>query len=132
MQIPDTPEELFERLSDSSVREIFANYDELKPRHRKLVHIFHTELTKGGLTDAAFLDSLAFITVLWRCFNATARHNIEAIITESDDIDTAWINAAVDYGKVEQFIHSILNLYDATPDLTELEDNTTYQLRPLT
>jgi phage/plasmid-like protein (TIGR03299 family) len=132
MQIPDTPEELFERLSDSSVREIFANYDELKPRHRKLVHIFHTELTKGGLTDAAFLDSLAFITVLWRCFNATARHNIEATITESADIDTAWINAAVDYGKVEQFIHSILNLYDATPDLTELEDNTTYQLRPLT
>lgn len=33
MQIPDTPEELFERLSDNSVREIFANYDELKPRH---------------------------------------------------------------------------------------------------
>jgi hypothetical protein len=87
---------------------------------------------RAGLTDAAFLDSLAFITVLWRCFNATARHNIEAIITESDDIDTAWISAAVDYGKVEQFIHSILNLYDATPDLTEIEDNTTYQLRPLT
>lgn len=132
MQIPDTPEELFDRISDSSVREVFANYDELKPRHRKLVHLFHTELTKGSLTNAAFLDSLAFITLLWRGFNATARHNIEAIITESDDIDTAWINAAVDYGKVEQFIYSILNLYDATPDLTEIEDTTTYQIRPRT
>jgi hypothetical protein len=37
------------------------------------------------------------------------------------------VQAAVDYGKVAQFIHSILNLYDATPDLTELED-TTYHL----
>ena len=91
-----------------------------------------TSSTPSSPRAAAFLDSLAFITVLWRGFNATARHNIEAIITESDDIDTAWISAAVDYGKVEQFIHSILNLYDATPDLTEIEDNTTYQLRPLT
>lgn len=132
MQIPDTPEELFERLSDNSVREIFANYDDLKPRHRKLVHLFHTELTKGKLTDAAFLDSLAFITVLWRCFNATAMYHVEQLIEESDDIDTAWVQAAIDYGKVAQFIHAILNLYDATPDLTELEDTTTYHLHPRT
>ena len=39
------------------------------------------------------------------------------------------MQAAIDYGKVAQFIHSILNLYDATPDLTELEDNTAYRLR---
>lgn len=129
MQIPDTPEELFERLSDSSVRDIFSNYDELKPRHRKLVHLFHTELTKGNLSDSVFLDSLAFITVLWRCFNTTAIHQIEKLIDENDDIDTAWVQAAIDYGKVAQFIHSILNLYDATPDLTELEDTTTYHMR---
>ena len=129
MQIPDTPEELFERLSDSSVRDIFSNYDELKPRHRKLVHLFHTELTKGNLSDAVFLDSLAFITVLWRCFNATAIHQIEKLIYDNYDIYTAWVQAAIDYGKVAQFIHSILNLYDATPDLSELEDTTTYQMR---
>jgi hypothetical protein len=129
MQIPDTPEELFERLSDSSVRDIFANYDDLKPRHRKLVHLFHTELTKGNLNDAAFLDSLAFITVLWRCFNATAIHQVEALIDENDDIDTTWVQAAIDYARVAQFIHGLLNLYDASPDLTELEDATTYRLR---
>jgi hypothetical protein len=39
------------------------------------------------------------------------------------------VQAAIDYGKVAQFIHSILNLYDATPDLAELEDTTTYHMR---
>jgi hypothetical protein len=128
MQIPETPEALFEHLSDSNVREMFANYDSLRPRHRKLVHLFHTELTKGELSDAAFMDTIAFTTLLWRCFNRTACLQIEKLIDDHDELDTSWINAALDYTRVAQFIEACLNLYDAAPDLTELDGESTYHL----
>ena len=128
MQIPDNPEALFDQLSDSSVREIFPNYDSLRPRHRKLVHLLHTELTKGELSDASFMDTIAFITVLWRCFNRTACLQMEQLIENNDELETQWINSALDYARVEQFIDSCMNLYDSAPDLTELDGESTYHL----
>jgi hypothetical protein len=130
MQIPHTPEALFEQISDSTVRDLFANYDDLKPRHRKLVHILHTELTKGELSDATFADCLVFITTLWRCFNNTAAAHINRLIEDSDEIDSEWILTALDYARLSQFINACLHLYDAAPDPTEDEDDTTYHLRP--
>jgi len=130
MPIPNTPEALFEHLSDSSVRDMFANYDQLKPRHRKLVHLLHTELTKGELSDAAFLDCIAFMTTLWRCFNNTASLQIERRIEDCDEIESAWIQSALEYAKVSQFILALLNLYDAAPDLAELESESTYHIHP--
>lgn len=130
MPIPNTPEALFEHLSDSSVRDMFANYDQLEPRHRKLIHLLHTELTKGELSDAAFMDCIAFITTLWRCFNNTASVQIQRYIEDSDEIEPAWIQSALEYAKVSQFIFSLLNLYDAAPDLTELEGESTYHIYP--
>lgn len=132
MQIPDSPEALFERLSDSNVREMFPNFDALRPRHRKLVHLLHTELTKGELSDAAFMDSIAFITQLWRCFNRTACLQIEKLIDAHDELEPGWINAALDYARVNQFIDSCLNLYDAAPDFTKLDGESTYHIRHTT
>jgi len=129
VHIPDSPEALFEHLSDSSVREMFSNYDALRPRHRKLVHLLHTELTKGELSDSAFMDTIAFITLLWRCFNRTACLQIEKLIDDHDELEPRWINAALDYARVNQFIDACLNLYDAAPDLTELDGESTYHIR---
>jgi hypothetical protein len=130
MQIPDTPEALFEQLSDHTVHELFSNYDNLKPRHRKLVHLLHTELTKGELSDAAFMDCIGFITLLWRCFNNTAVTQAQRLLNDNDELDTAWINCALDTARVAQFIEACLNLYDSAPDLTELDGESTYHLRP--
>lgn len=128
MQIPDTPEALFEHLSDSHVREMFSNYDSLRPHHRKLVHLFHTELTKGKLSDASFMDSIAFITQLWRCFNRTACLQMERLLEDNDELETQWINSALDYARVAQFIEACINLYDAAPNVTDLEHESTYRI----
>jgi len=128
MPVPNTPEALFEHLSNSSVRDMFANYDQLKPRHRKLIDVLHTELTKGELSDAAFMDCICFITVLWRCFNNTACIQINRLIDDNSEIDPAWIHQALEIAKVAQFVHTLLNAYDAAPDLTELADESTYHL----
>jgi len=132
MQMPDTPEALFEQLSDSYVREMFSNYDSLLPHHRKLVHLFHTELTKGKLSDASFMNSIAFITQLWRCFNRTACAQMERLLEDHDELETQWINSALDYARVAQFIEACINLYDAAPGLTELADESTYRIYPTT
>lgn len=130
MQIPDTPERLFESLSDDTVRELFPNFDSLLPPQRKLVQIIHTELTKGQLSDRTFMQTIGLITHLWGCFNRTACIQIERLIESHDEIDPAWINASLDYARVNQFIDSCLNLYDSAPDFTELADSdNTYHVR---
>lgn len=130
MQIPDTPELLFESLSDGTVRELFPNYDSLLPAQRKIVQIIHTELTKGQLSDQTFMQTIGLITQLWGCFNRTACLQMERLIESHDEIDPHWIHAALDYARVNQFIDSCLNLYDSAPDLTELDDDeNTYHVR---
>ena len=130
MQIPDTPEQLFESLSDDTVRELFPNFDSLLPPQRKIVQIIHTELTKGQLSDQTFMQTIGLITHLWGCFNRTACIQIERLIESHDEIDPAWINASLDYARVNQFIDSCLNLYDSAPDFTELTNSdNTYHVR---
>jgi hypothetical protein len=130
MEIPNTPEELFEKLSDSSIREIFPNFDKLLPTQRKIVQIFHTELTKGELSDQTFLQTITLVTHLWGCYNRTACMQIEQLIESNSEIEAAWIHASTDYARVNQFIESCVNLYDAAPDCTELNGGeNTYHLR---
>lgn len=130
MQIPDTPEQLFESLSDDTARELFPNFDSLLPPQRKIVQIIHTELTKGQLSDRTFMQTIGLITHLWGCFNRTACIQIEHLIESHDEIDSAWINASLDYARVNQFIDSCLNLYDSAPDFTEIADSdNTYHVR---
>lgn len=130
MKIPDTPEQLFENLSDESIREIFPNFDSLLPPQRKIVQIFHTELTKGQLCDKTFLQTMGLVTHLWGCFNRTACIQLEELIESSPDIDEQWIHASTDYARINQFIESCLNLYDAAPECLERsEGDNTYHLR---
>ena len=130
MQIPDTPEQLFESLSDDTVHEIFPNFDSLLPTQRKIVQIIHTELTKGELSDRTFMETIGLITHLWACFNRTACLQMERLIESHDEIDPEWIQASLDYARVNQFIHACLNLFDAAPDMTELDNGeNTYHVR---
>lgn len=130
MKIPNTPEELFEHLSDESVREIFPNFDKLLPTQRKIVQIFHTELTKGELRDQTFLQTIGLVTQLWGCYNRTACLQLEQLIESNDTVEAQWIHTSLDYARVNQFIEACLNLYDAAPDCTELNGGeNTYHLR---
>ena len=88
MQIPDSPEALFEELADSSIRELYPRYDELEPRNQKLVRLLHTELTKGELCDRTFQQFVGFILVLWRSFNTSVLLHNAQLIDSEDEIDT--------------------------------------------
>lgn len=130
MQIPDTPEQLFENLSDESIREIFPNFDSLLPSQRKIVQIFHTELTKGQLCDKTFLQTIGLITYLWGGFNRIACVQLEELIESSFEIEEGWIHASTDYARINQFIESCLHLYEAAPHCLELRDgDNTYHLQ---
>lgn len=116
MRIPDSPEQLFEHLSQGSVRDLFTNYDELTPRQRKLVSIVHTELTKGGITDSAFHDSICFLLILWRAFTQSAADRNADLIEMNEDIDSEWINHAVDYARVLEYQDGLLAHLHGIPD----------------
>lgn len=113
MDIPATPEALFEALAEPSLRDIFPTYDKLKPRNQKLVKLLHTELTKGELTDCALLEFVAFITVLWRQFNGAALAAREEQI--ETEIDTDWVNAALHLSRMDQFLNALLKQLEAMP-----------------
>lgn len=115
MDIPATPEALFEALAEPSLRDIFPSYDKLKPRNQKLVKLLHTELTKGELTDYALLEFVAFITVLWRQFNGAALAAREEQIETEDEIDTAWVDAALHLSRMDQFLNALLKQLEAMP-----------------
>jgi hypothetical protein len=115
VDIPATPEALFEALAEPSLREIFPSYDQLKPRNQKLVKLLHTELTKGELTDYAFLEFIAFIAVLWRQFNGAALAAREEQIETEYEIDTHWVNAAIHLARMDQFLNALLKQLEAMP-----------------
>lgn len=116
MRIPDSPEQLFDHLSQGSVRDMFTNYDALTPRQRKLVSIVHTELTKGGITDTAFHDSIVFLLTLWHAFTQSAAEHNANRIEMNEDIDSEWINHAVDYARVLEFQDGLLAHLQGIPD----------------
>jgi hypothetical protein len=115
MDIPATPEALFEALAEPSLREVFPAYDKLKPRNQKMVKLLHTELTKGELSDAAFLEFTAFITVLWRQFNGAALAARQHQIETEDEIDTDWVDAAVHLARMDQFLNALLSQMESMP-----------------
>lgn len=115
MDIPATPEALFEALAEPSLREVFPSYDKLKPRNQKMVRLLHTELTKGELSDATFLEFSAFIAVLWRQFNGAALNARLHQIDSEDEIDTDWVDAAIHLARMDQYLNSLLGLLETMP-----------------
>jgi hypothetical protein len=115
MQIPDTPEQLFEELAEPTLRELFPTYDQLEPRNQKLIRLLHTELTKGQLTDGTFQQFVGFIILLWRSFNAGAMQRNDARLASEDDIEEDWIIAATSFHRIDQFLTSLLALLETLP-----------------
>lgn len=115
MDIPATPEALFEALAEPSMRQLFPSFDTLKPRNQKLVRLLHTELTKGELSDASFMEFIGFILVLWRRFNDAAFRARQILIDTEDEIDTEWVESAIHLARVEQYLLNMLSALDQLP-----------------
>lgn len=134
MQIPDSPEQLFEELAEPTLRELFPTFDKLEPRNQKLVRLLHTELAKGELSDGSFQQFVGFIVLLWRSFNAGAMQRNDARLAMETDIEEDWIEAATGLHRMDQFLTGLLAYLNAMPP----EDGGTggisgwseYRLRP--
>jgi hypothetical protein len=117
MQIPDSPEALFEVLADSSLRELYPRFDELEPRNQKMVRLLHTELTKGELTDHTFQQFVGFVLVLWRSFNHSVLISNALRIETEDEIDTDWVDAATHLARLDQYLIGLLATLESLPGL---------------
>lgn len=117
MQIPDTPEQFFEALADSSINEVFPQYEKLPLIFQKLLRIIHAELTKGELSDAMFRDMLLFITTVWRTLNTRATNHVRRLIDESDDIDTEWIDSFVHFARMDNYQDCLISVVKQLPAL---------------
>jgi hypothetical protein len=131
MQIPDSPEALFEALADSSIRELYPRYDELEPRNQKLVRLLHTELTKGELCDRTFQQFVGFVLVLWRSFNTSVLLNNAQLIDSEDEIDTEWVDAATHLARMDQYLLNLLVALEPLPGLDSDDDRDPTTLRYL-
>ena len=131
MQIPDSPEALFEALADSSIRDLYPRYDELEPRNQKLVRLLHTELTKGELCDRTFQQFVGFVLVLWRSFNTSVLLNNAQLIDSEDEIDTEWVDAATHLARMDQYLLNLLVALEPLPGLDSDDDRDPTTLRYL-
>lgn len=131
MQIPDSPEALFEALADSSIRELYPRYDELEPRNQKLVRLLHTELTKGELCDRTFQQFVGFVLVLWRSFNTSVLLHNAQLIDSEDEIDTEWVDAATHLARMDQYLLNLLVALEPLPGLDSDDDRDPTTLRYL-
>jgi len=122
MDVPESPEALFEMLSEPSLRHVFPRYDELVPRNQKLIRLLHTELTKGELTDRTFTEFVGFVTVLWRSFNQSALQAKLDQFAEADEIDDEWINQLNHLSRTDQFLTGLVAYLEALPGLDGGED----------
>lgn len=113
--IPDTPEQLFEQLSEPTLRELFPTFDELPARNQKLVRLIHTELVKGELSDATFQAFAGFILLLWRQFNLGAMQRIDQLLDENDDIESSWIAQANALHRMDQYLRGVFAALEAMP-----------------
>jgi hypothetical protein len=117
MNIPDTPEQLFEQLGDETIRELFPNFDSLSSTQRKIVQVFHTELTKGQLNDETFMETISLSTHLWGYFNrAACLQLLDLVESNRDEVSIECVNSHTAAARVNQFIDACLNLYDAVPE----------------
>lgn len=123
MDIPATPEALFEALAEPSLRQLFPRFDTLKPRNQKLVRLLHTELTKGELCDSTFMEFIGFILVLWRSFNNAALETRQTLIDTEDEIDTDWVESAIHLARVEQYLTHMLVALENLPGFSTEDSN---------
>jgi hypothetical protein len=119
MKIPNTPEELFECLSDEHIYELFPHFDALEPAQQKILQIFNTELTKGKLCDHTFLKALEMVTNLWGYFNQVASLHYENLLEEDTGVAAKWAVELVEANRVNQFIEACIALYGAAPECIE-------------
>lgn len=115
MQIPDTPEQFFEYLADDTIRHLFQSFDHLPVHQQKLIRIIHTELTKGQLSDYNFRGMLLFILEIWRSLNTQLLSKTEHCIDESPEIDSDWIDAAIHFSRMDQYLSSVTNALSLLP-----------------
>lgn len=123
MNIPDTPEALFEALAEPSLRELYPRFDDLRPRNQKLIRLLHTELTKGELSDSTFQQFVGFTIVLWRSFNHSALLSIQNQIGTEDEIDTEWVDSAVQLARMDQYLVNLLVALEPIPSSEDDETN---------
>ncbi len=121
MDIPETPEALFEALAEPSLRQVYPRFDDLKPRNQKLIRLLHTELTKGELTDLSFMEFVGFVIVLWRSFNNTALSACLKQIESEDEIDTDWVDSALHLSRMDQYLVSLIHALEPLPGQDGIE-----------
>lgn len=131
MQIPDTPEALFEALAEPSLRELYPRFDHLAPRNQKLIRLLHTELTKGELSDRTFQQFVGFVLVLWRSFNNSVLINNAFRIETEDEIDTEWVDSASHLARMDQFLISLLSQLETLPGVDPDSDKSPCDLQYL-
>lgn len=119
MQIPDSPEELFEAIASETVRQAFPSFDSLAPFQQKIVHILHTAMIKGELSDLALAHTIYLTTELWSICNDAACLTITKLIESNDTLSIGLIEANADIARINQFIESCRNLHDAAPECIE-------------
>lgn len=132
MTIPDTPEQLFEELGESTLRELFPAFDALPPAAQKMVRLLHTELTKGALSDVVFHQLITVTLETWRTFNRSAMQaNDHRLLTEMD-VDEDWILEADSLHRMDQYLVSLQAVLSTLPPegAALTADSNRYQLRP--
>lgn len=132
MTIPDTPEQLFEELGESTLRALFPAFDALPPAAQKMIRLLHTELTKGALSDIVFHQLLQVTIDTWRAFNRTALQvNDHRLLTETD-VDEDWILEADSLHRMDQYLVSLQAVLSTLPpeDAALTTDSNRYILRP--
>lgn len=123
MQVPSTPEELFEQLAEPELQRLYPDFTSLKPRTQKIMRLLHTELVKGELTDNVFVEIVGFTLSLWRQFNGAALKARLHQIDSEDEIDTDWVDAGFHLTRLDQFINGMLNDLDMLPDPPEVGES---------
>mgnify|MGYP001549051053 CR=1 FL=1 len=76
MQIPDSPEDFLEQISEPQIRAFFVNYDDAPVPLKKLARLIHAEVRREELSDFMFKQLLILTVVLWRQMNGQALQNM--------------------------------------------------------
>lgn len=74
MNIPDSPEALFEDLGSRFLKD--SDLSKLHPLSQKVARAVFTSLVKGELNDLAFLESMVTLAMIWRDLNGNNGHTM--------------------------------------------------------
>lgn len=133
MQIPDTPEQLFEELSEPTLRQLFPAFDKMSAAGQKLIRLLHTELTKGELGDDTFHQLVTLTVLTWRTFNRGALSRNDRRLFSQEDIDEEWILEGEALHRMDQYLAAVLAVMSSMPtedDETSLGAPNRYLIRP--